>query len=101
MPVSPSPLALSSQSLAGIDASVAVPNYERSALRAAIVHIGVGGFHRAHLATYVDELCAQGETGWAIAGAGVLPSDDTMADVLRAQDHLYSLITRGPAAVDV
>ncbi|MEM9467567.1 MAG: mannitol dehydrogenase family protein [Actinomycetota bacterium] len=94
-------MALSTRSLAGIDASVAVPTYDRLALRPAIVHIGVGGFHRAHLATYVDELCAQGETGWAIAGAGVLPSDDTIAKVLRAQDHLYSLIIRGPDSVDV
>jgi len=43
--------------LPSIDDVVAIPEYDRSALRRSIVHIGVGGFHRAHLATYIDELC--------------------------------------------
>lgn len=74
---------------------VTVPKYNRSALRPSIVHIGVGGFHRAHLAMYVDTLCAAGNTAWAIVGAGVLPGDATMAQALAAQDHLYSLVVRG------
>ena len=67
------------------------PSYDRRAVRRAIVHIGVGGFHRAHLATYVDELCAAGIGDWAIVGAGVLRSDEAMLGVLRSQDGLYSL----------
>ena len=78
-----------------------VPSYDRSLLRPSVVHVGVGGFHRAHLATYIHELCDMGETEWAIRGAGVLPTDATMAEVLAAQDHLYTLITRGPDATDV
>lgn len=74
---------------------VTLPDYDRSALRAAIVHIGVGGFHRAHLATYVDELAVAGNTDWAIVGCGVLESDAPMAQTLRSQDMLYTLITRG------
>ena len=101
MPVSPTPTALSSQALVGLGSSVTVPAYDRAALTPSIVHLGVGGFHRAHLATYVHELCAQGHTDWAITGAGVLPSDEAMARVMQAQDHLYTLITRGPDHVDV
>jgi mannitol 2-dehydrogenase len=92
---------LSAASLADLGSSVVVPTYDREALQPSIVHIGVGGFHRAHLATFVDELCAIGATDWSIVGAGVLPSDQRMAEVLRAQDHLYSLVTRGPDQVDV
>lgn len=97
------PIALTEAALASIrqPGVVAVPNYDRNALRAGIVHLGVGGFHRAHLATYVDEICRQGNTDWAIRGAGVLPHDAHMADALGSQDHLYTLITRGPAATEV
>ncbi len=59
------------------------------------MHIGVGGFHRAHLATYVDELCRDGETDWAIVGGGVLSADSAMAEALHAQEGQYTLITRG------
>jgi len=59
-----------------------------------IVHIGVGGFHRAHLATYADELCAAGHGDWAIVGGGVMAADARMAEVLRAQEGLYTLIVR-------
>lgn len=69
--------------------------YNRATLRRSIVHIGVGGFHRAHLATYVDELCRDGETDWSIVGGGVLPGDSAMAEALHAQDGQYTLITRG------
>ncbi|MGU3293109.1 mannitol dehydrogenase family protein [Williamsia sp. M5A3_1d] len=58
-----------------------------------IAHFGVGGFHRAHQAMFVDRLLAAGHTDWAICGIGVLPGDRRMADVLTAQDHLYTLTT--------
>lgn len=76
-------------------------SYERTSLTRSIVHIGVGGFHRAHLATYVDELCEQGSTAWAIVGAGLLPSDQAMADALLPQDGLYCLVSRGANETDV
>lgn len=80
---------------------MAVPTYERSRLQPSIVHIGVGGFHRSHLATYIHELCQSGCRDWSITGAGVLPGDRTMADALKAQDHLYALITRGHQSTEV
>ncbi|MEL6981919.1 MAG: mannitol dehydrogenase family protein [Actinomycetota bacterium] len=72
-----------------------MPTYDRSELRGGIVHIGVGGFHRAHLAHYADQLAAAGETGWGIVGAGILPGDARMAQALAPQDHLYTLVVRG------
>jgi mannitol 2-dehydrogenase len=78
-----------------------IPTYDRSALRRSIVHIGVGGFHRAHLATYIHELAEIGITDWGIVGAGVLSGDAAMADALQTQDYLYTLISRGAEHTDV
>ncbi|MGI9605634.1 MAG: mannitol dehydrogenase family protein [Acidimicrobiales bacterium] len=101
MSAEPHGVLLQSAALQSLDPSIRVPSYDRSRLRPGIVHIGVGGFHRAHLATYVDELCRSGHLDWAITGAGILPHDRAMADALGAQDCLYSLITRGPATTHV
>ena len=78
-----------------LDRRVTIPTYARDALARSIVHIGVGGFHRAHLATYADELAAAGDTDWGIVGAGVLAHDRAMADALGPQACLYTLVTRG------
>jgi mannitol 2-dehydrogenase len=72
---------------------VDVPRYDRRALVPRIVHIGVGGFHRSHLAVYCDDLAAGG-SDWGICGIGLLDADRTMAGVLARQDHLYTLTTR-------
>jgi mannitol 2-dehydrogenase len=87
-------LDLSTATLGALDPRIAVPTFDRSALARSIVHIGVGGFHRAHQAVYLDDLCAQGQTEWSIVGAGVLPGDAAMAAALTPQDHLYTLVTR-------
>jgi mannitol 2-dehydrogenase len=71
-----------------------VPAYDRTLLSPRIVHVGVGGFHRAHLAHYVDELASDGAE-WGIVGLGLLDKDAEMAAALRAQDHLYTLIEKG------
>jgi mannitol 2-dehydrogenase len=73
---------------------VPVPRYDRGRLAPRIVHLGVGGFHRAHLAVYTHELAADG-CDWGIVGLGLLERDAAMAQALRAQDHLYTLIERG------
>ncbi|MBP2368104.1 mannitol dehydrogenase family protein [Pseudonocardia parietis] len=82
-----------SEGVEGVD----VPGYDRDGVRPGIVHIGVGGFHRAHLAMYVDALLTAGEArDWGICGVGVLPSDDRMNAVLRAQNGLYTLVRKEP-----
>jgi len=71
--------------------------YDRTAITAGIVHFGVGGFHRAHQAMYIDRLMRAGQANeWGICGIGVMPSDQRMRDVLRAQDGLYTLLERHP-----
>jgi mannitol 2-dehydrogenase len=87
-------LSLSTATLDEIESlGVPVPRYNRRALAPRILHLGVGGFHRAHMALYTDELAAAGGD-WGIRGVGLLDADRRMASVLEAQDHLYTLIER-------
>jgi len=88
------PIRLRSSNLEAIGAlGLPIPRYDRSALVPRILHLGVGGFHRAHMALYTDELAANGGD-WGIRGVGLLDSDRRMADALDRQDHLYTLIER-------
>ncbi len=83
-------------SLATLDEAAktaAIPAYDRTSLKAGIVHFGVGNFHRAHQAIYLDDLFNAGsDHDWAIIGAGVLPSDAAMRDKLAAQDFLTTVV---------
>jgi mannitol 2-dehydrogenase len=73
----------------------ATPSYDRAGVGIGIAHFGVGGFHRAHQAMYIDRLLEQGlATEWGICGLGVLPADRRMRDVLDAQDGLYTLVAQ-------
>ncbi len=84
---------LSLANLDAIKATAAIPSYDRSSLRAGIVHFGVGNFHRAHQAIYLDDLFNTGsDHDWAIVGAGVLPSDEAMRGKLEAQDFLTTVV---------
>ena len=88
---------LNAGTLASLAGSVPVPGYDRSRVRVGTVHLGVGGFHRAHQAMYVDRLLEQGAgQEWGICGVGVLPSDRRMAEVMAAQDCLYTLVVKHP-----
>ena len=73
------------------------PEYDRSQVTAGVVHFGVGGFHRAHQALYIDKLMRQGEAmDFGIIGMGVMPSDIRMRDALKSQDFLYTLTEKTP-----
>jgi mannitol 2-dehydrogenase len=86
---------LNAGSLSSLAGSLPVPSYDRSRLRTGIVHLGVGAFHRSHQAMYLDRLLEQGQgQDWAICGVGVLPSDRRMAEVMAAQDCLYTLVVK-------
>jgi mannitol 2-dehydrogenase len=86
---------LDDRSLGSLPSEVSVPTYDRSRIRTGIVHLGVGGFHRSHQAMYIDRLLEQGKAqDWGICGVGVLPSDRRMADVMAAQDGLYTLVVK-------
>ncbi|RUT34904.1 mannitol dehydrogenase family protein [Arsenicitalea aurantiaca] len=74
---------------------VGVPGYERAGLSAGIVHFGIGNFHRAHQAVYLDDLFASGrDQDWAILGAGVRAADRKMAETLGAQDWLTTVVSQ-------
>jgi len=83
---------LSDATLQTLPAGTKIPAYDRSRIAPGIVHLGVGAFHRAHQAAYVDECLAAGETGWGIVGVS-LRSPDTR-DALSPQDGLYTLAIR-------
>lgn len=76
-------------------ANVTLPSYDRSTIEAGIVHIGVGGFHRSHMAIYVDTLLKDPRWAeWGICGVGLLPHDSAMAQAMLQQDNLYTVIER-------
>jgi mannitol 2-dehydrogenase len=76
---------------------IAKPSYNRDEIGIGIVHFGVGGFHRAHQAMYIDRLLEKGlAVEWGICGVGVMPADRKMADVMRSQDCLYTLLVENP-----
>ena len=72
---------------------VTAPKYARSDLKAGLFHIGVGNFHRAHQAVYLDELFNLGlSRDWAIVGTGVRAADAAMHSALEAQDWLTTVV---------
>jgi len=88
---------LTADALASFASTLPTPTYDRTRMRAGIVHIGVGGFHRAHQAAYLDQLMTQGKAlDWGIAGVGLLTQDRRMHEVMTAQDCLYTLVVKHP-----
>jgi len=70
-------------------------SYKPAELKAGIVHIGPGAFHRAHMARYVHALMSQGQArDWGIVCAGLTPADLPVKAALAPQDGLYTLIER-------
>jgi mannitol 2-dehydrogenase len=85
---------LSRAALSRIPPSIALPRYDITTVTTGIVHLGLGGFHRAHMARYTHDLLnlSPAASAWSIAGAGLLPADRATHDALQAQDRLYTLI---------
>ena len=82
--------------LRAMPAPVRTPGYDPAGVTAGIVHLGLGGFHRAHMARYTHDLMEQDPQAlaWGIAGAGLLAADRAMHDSLLPQDCLYTLVER-------
>ncbi|ABF63159.1 Mannitol dehydrogenase-like protein [Ruegeria sp. TM1040] len=90
-------LRLSNDTLSDLPKHITRPTYDRAALTAGILHIGLGNFHRAHQSWYLHRLMQQGEAqDWAIIGAGVRDYDAAMRARLKAQDCLTTLIALSP-----
>src|ERR1700728_3491966 len=96
LPAEPAePRPLNARTLAYWAGRIPVPGYDRALVTPGVVHVGVGGFHRAHQAMYHDRLLNQGAApDWGICGVGVLPADRAMQQVLDAQDGLYTLVLK-------
>ena len=90
------PVPLNRSNLGRLQRSVAVPRFDPAQVRGGIVHLGLGGFHRAHMARYTHDLMQRraDALGWGIIGAGLMPTDRRMRDSLRPQDNLYTLVER-------
>jgi mannitol 2-dehydrogenase len=88
------PRPLNARTLACWRGLVPVPDYDRDLVTPGVVHVGVGGFHRAHQAMYHDRLLSEGALDWGICGVGVMTADRQMKQVLDAQDGLYTLVLK-------
>lgn len=90
---------LSLKTLGNLGAAIAVPGYDRSAVRPGIVHFGLGNFHRVHQAVYVDRcLHRPGNEGWGICGVELIdaPATRAKAEAYRGQDCLYTVTEYAP-----
>lgn len=93
---------LSAAALDRLPKGVGAPGYDRAKLSPGILHIGVGNFHRAHQAVYLDDLFASGrDHDWAIVGAGVRAYDADMRAKLAAQDWLTTVVEQEANATTV
>ena len=93
------PVKLNNASLKNLPSNVRGPAYDRLGITDGILHIGVGGFHRAHQGVYVDDVIREtGANQWGICGVGLLQHDSRMRDALAPQDCLYTVVERGPGA---
>ena len=84
---------LSSAALSNLPSNIAAPRYDRELLKAGILHFGIGNFHRAHQAVYLDDLLNSGlDHDWALVGAGVFEGEKIGRQKLAAQDWLTTVV---------
>lgn len=83
---------LSPETLRLLPPTVGRPEYDRTAARVGIVHLGLGAFHRGHQAVFADDALARGDSGWGITAAS-LRSPETR-DALAPQSGLYTFALR-------
>jgi len=88
---------LTTETAAGLPASVQRPAYDRTQLKPGILHLGDGAFHRCHQAEWTDDALA-GEFGaWGIVGVNLRPPD--LSNTLGAQSGLFCRELREDGAV--
>ncbi len=84
---------LTADSIQNLPSNVAVPVYNPKEITPGILHLGVGNFHRAHQAVYLDKLLNLGlDHDWGIVGAGIKSFDATMRTALQQQDWLTTIV---------
>ncbi|RAK51338.1 mannitol dehydrogenase family protein [Phenylobacterium deserti] len=90
---------LSESALGGLPADVVQPGYNRTTVKAGVVHLGIGAFHRAHQADVFDQLIRAGDPRWGIRGASLRSPD--VAEQMNPQDGLYSVVVRDGSSEQV
>ncbi|MGR5133225.1 fructuronate reductase [Vibrio alfacsensis] len=83
-----------------LNAQVVRANYDRSALKSRIVHLGFGAFHRAHQALFTNEMLEKTGSDWGICEVNLFGGEALIKD-LRTQDHLYTVAEKGAEATEV
>lgn len=77
--------------------TITTPTFNPKTLTTGIVHIGVGGFHRAHQANYIQKLLLKkNNTNWGITGVGIREGDRKMASIFQEQNNYYTLLIKHP-----
>ncbi|KQP23626.1 D-arabinitol 4-dehydrogenase [Pseudorhodoferax sp. Leaf267] len=61
-----------------------------------MLHLGLGSFHRAHQAVYLQRLIDAGDTRWHLAGTNIRPDMADVVQALAAQGGAYTLETVTP-----
>jgi len=88
---------LRNDSLDRLPQGVDAPPFDRTKVTAGIAHIGVGAFHRAHLAIYTHHtLSDPAMHTWGILGINLLEHDRPLAEAFKAQQGLYSVSEYDP-----
>jgi fructuronate reductase len=82
--------------LGALNPEVQRAHYDRTVHRVGIVHLGVGAFHRAHQALYLDHVLARAGGDWRILGISCRGT--RVRDQLRPQDCLYTVFERSGSA---
>ena len=62
-----------------------------------MLHLGLGSFHRAHQAFYLQRLIDIGDTTWTLAGGNLRPDMAEVITALQNQNGAYTLETVSPA----
>ena len=84
---------LADATLARLPTGIAPPAYDRWSCGVGIVHLGIGAFHRCHMAVYTDDVLARTGGDWRILGVSL--RSPAIRDQLEPQDGLYTVVVKG------
>ena len=85
---------LNQENLSRLQKNASVPGYDRKNLSPEIVHIGLGNFHRAHQAAFLDQLLERSLEKAGIFEINLISDAFPLAGILGGQDYLYTLVTK-------
>ena len=83
--------------LPGLGPAIVTPRYDVRRVAIGIVHLGIGAFHRAHQAEYIDDVLALEGGGWGVCGVSLRSAD--VRTRLSPQDGLYTSVEKNPAGM--